>query len=503
MNNNYTPFTTAGSRVFIIPGRARPDHVPEYASSLKMSGLTQGQGDITPIEIPDPSSYGKFLKVASIRGQRENATTSLSGRYAMAVKSKIFELSNSGCAIDVQLHIGECTDPSDFDAFSKMIVLEDVTLTSYSTDDLGALGSDENAVVNETVELSSSNVYEILPLSVGTKADSIITNEITDIAIVDSASCGSCGNESDGTYKIFAVTVAAGGSPGTPPDILHTIDKGMNWYANDINSMLTAQSACGVAGVGDYIVAISAARYGMSYAPISEFDGGVTAPLFTEITTGFTSGKAPAAIWSNGRKAFIVASGGYIYYVDNVVDGVTAVDTGSATVNDLLAVHAYSEDFAVAVGRNGAVVYTRDRYNWTASPSVPVGAAINLTTVWMRDEDEWIVGTSDGRLFHTINAGVSWTQKSLPGTTPAEINKIRFANKTIGYCSAKLATPRGRVYRTFDGGYSWTVIPEKIGTMPLSDKFGALTCAVGDPNFFVTAGLADNGTDGILVIGKP
>ena len=34
----------------------------------------------------------------------------------------------------------------------------------------------------------------------------------------------------------------------------------------------------------------------------------------------------------------------------------------------------------------------------------------------MRGEDEWWVGTDDGRVFYTLNAGKTWTEKSLPGS---------------------------------------------------------------------------------------
>ncbi|KKL54553.1 hypothetical protein LCGC14_2264240, partial [marine sediment metagenome] len=228
----FSPAQASQSRVFLLEGRARPDKAPSYESCMRMTGISRGFGDIERVECPDPSSYGKFVEVAEIRGGVERATTSLEGRYAKDLLSVMLRLGNQGCAMDVQLHLGDCTDASIFNTFKKALVLESAYITTFGTDDLGTLQSGDNAVVNETADISAKNLYEILPLVFATQAGTIVTNEVIDTMFCDAVSCGNCDDESDGCEKIFNLTLAAGGSPGTPADIVFTPNKGDNWYAH-------------------------------------------------------------------------------------------------------------------------------------------------------------------------------------------------------------------------------------------------------------------------------
>jgi len=98
---------------------------------------------------------------------------------------------------------------------------------------------------------------------------------------------------------------------------------------------------------------------------------------------------------------------------------------------------------------------------------------------------------------------VTWTEKDLPGTLWTCINDISFPTDSVGYISAgKNATPRGYMLRSYDGGYSWVVLPEGVSSLPLNDDIDAHAACTEDPNFVVGVGLADNGTDGIIVVGQ-
>jgi photosystem II stability/assembly factor-like uncharacterized protein len=381
------------------------------------------------------------------------------------------------------------------------LILEGAYLTNYSTEDLGALASGDNAVINETSDISAADSYEVVPLSVASRAGTVITNEIIDVVLCDSVSCGDCETESDGCDRIYAISKAAGGSAGTSPDIIYSIDGGATWYAHDIEELTDSQDPTGIDCLGDYVVVVSDDAASLVYCLKSEFDG-LTDPDWVEITTGFVAGGEPNDIWSSGAYAFIVGDNGYIYGTSDPTVGVTLLDAGSADPDNLWCVHGLSESFAVAGGDSGSIVFAADGITWAASPSSPVGVGVTVNTIWAKSETEWWVGTSNGHLYYTLNQGVTWTEKSFSGSGAGAVQDIVFSTNSVGYLSHTSATPKGRILRTIDGGNSWKLVPEKTGTMPGNDKINAIAYCPSDANFFVGVGLADDATDGFIVVGQ-
>lgn len=490
---------TANTRVFLIEGGARPDHSPSYKSCLRMMAVTQGYGDIERIECPDPYKYGGFIEKAEIKGASERPTTSLEGRYPQDMLSDLLKLARKGCSFDVQLHTGSCQDPSSFNEYDKALILEDAYLTNYSTEDLGALQSGDNAVINETSDISAKDAYEVVPLSVSNKTPTLVVNEVIDAVLCDSVSCGDCETESDGCNKIYAITSGTTGSPDTMPDFVYSIDGGVTWYVHDTETLTAAPTA--IECLGDYVFVISNVENNLHYVLKSEADG-ITDPTWTQVATGFVTGGEPNDTWSTGQYAFVVGDGGYIYGTSDVTAGVSVLDAGALTTEDLFCVHGLSAEFAVAGGENGVIVYTSDGSIWALAPTSPVGIGVTINTVWVKSTTEWWVGCSNGSLYYTMNGGTTWTEKTFSGSGTGSVESIVFPTKSVGYLAHTNATPKGRILRTIDGGNSWKLLPEKTGTMPANDKIGALAYCSQDANFICGVGLADDGADGFIIVGQ-
>lgn len=494
------PAKTGLTRVYLIEGRARPDHMPDYQGTMRMGALAQGFGDVEKIEVPDPDNYGKYLEVGQTRGQIERATTTLEGRYALALKSELSRLAIKSCELDVQLHMGQCKDPRQFNEFDKALVLEGVLFTNYSTEDLGSLSSGDEAPINESVDVSARRFYEVLPMKFARRADTLITNEVVGIVICGSQSCGDCSDENSGCDHIYAVTKAAGGSPGTPPDALFSLDKGVTWIAHDIDSLTTAQDPSGVACLGAYLVVISATANNLSYTELANLKPNYD-PTFTAVSTGFVTGGAPRAIKVANGKAFIVGDAGYIYTAQDATGGVTVSDAGVALTDRFLAVDALSETFAVAAGENGALAVTYDGETWAALSPRPVGAGVHINTVAVKNTREWLIGTSSGKMYYTKDAGLTWTEKTFSGSGSGQVRSIAFATDSVVYMAHSTTAPAGRIFRSYDGGYSWKILPEGNQLLPANDYVAKLATCAYDPNFVVGAGLADDASDGFLVVG--
>jgi len=498
---NMDPTKTGYTRVFLIEGRARSDRVPSYESFMKMMGVDYAFGDVEDIRIPHPNMYDKFNTIGEIRGDEERPTTSLVGRYAADLRSTLLRLGKLGCANDVQLHIGKCTDASEFDTFQKAVIMESVLISNVGTDDLGALQPDERSLVNETGDISAAELYEVLPLLAQEVAADIVVNEVIDVVYCDLIQCGECDGVSDGCQRAFAVTLSVGGSGGTPADVISTPDGGATWYADDVDTLAEGEEPTGIACVGLYVVVISNDDCALHYAPKADFNV-YTDPAFVRIATGFVPAVGcPNDIWSVGPMAFIVGDGGYVYTLSDVTAGVTVVDAGAAAGGtNLNAVHALNEDFAVAVGLSGNVIYTENQTLWTATNARPVGVGIHLMCVWVKSELEWWVGTDDGRIFITYNKGDLWVENTFPGSGTGVVWDIAFATDSVVYISHATTGPAGRILRSYSGGNTWMIVPEGTTAMPANDRITAIAACAYDANRVIGVGLADLTADGFVVV---
>lgn len=494
------PLNSAFTRTWLLEGRARPDHVPNFMSFMKLGAMEQSFGSVNPIFEPSKTKYGKFEQVGSFRDEEERPSTSMAGHYAATLKSKMLELGQAGCAFDLQVHIGQCEDPSIFDDFEKIVIFEEVFLESYSTDDVGALEPGEQGKVDETGDVSARRMYEFKPLSVAARSPSSVTNQLLDVIICDSSSCGDCEDESNGCQKILAISSAAGGSPSTPADVVFSLDGGKTWAAHDIDTLGAAEDPSAIACVGSYVVVVSNASGSQHVALISEFDGN-TDPAFSEVTTGYVTGGEPNDIWSLGSIAFIVGDGGYIYKTEDPSTEVTVLDAGAATISTLNRVHAISEDFAIAVGEDGVIIKIENELA-SLLTTTPIGIGTDFTSIWIKSETEWFVGDSAGILRRTLDGGITWTVITLPGGVTSDITEIQMSADSVVYVSATKAG-KGEVYVSVNGGQTFIRTPRgNAGAFPTNDEVTALAVCEFDVDFFVAVGLAADGSDGFIAIGS-
>jgi len=495
-------FTNSFSRTWLIDGRARPDHAPEYFSTLKMTSITKNFGGVNPIYDPDESQYGQFDEVGEYRDAEERPSTSLMGHYAQNLKSRMLELGEKSCAFDVQLHIGKCQNPRLFDDFEKILIWEKVILESYETEDMGSLQPDEQGKVDETGTISARRMYEFVPLAFASRDPSVVTNELIDVIVCDSRQCGECGDQSDGCQKIMAISKAAGGSAGTPADVVYSLDGGMTWYADDVDTLGVAVDPTAIACVGSYVVVVANTNDDeMHIALISEFDG-ATDPEFTQIDTGFVNGGAPRDIYSLGNVAYLVGEGGYIYKTDDPASGVTVLDAGAATISPLNAVHMLSEDFGVAVGNDGVIV-TLNGDLASAIDTSPVAIGTDINAVYVKSETEWFIGDSAGVFQYTLDGGVTWTVITLPSSTGiTAITDITMSSESVLYVSVT-RSGKGEIYISVNGGYSFIRAPRnQANAMPNNDQINAIAACEFDVDFVVGVGLASDGADGFIVVGS-
>lgn len=501
-SKNYTVGKTGDARTFVIPGGARFGRKVHYTSFMKVDSGSQPLGDVTPIKLNDPNSYGKYIDVGQIRGSAGRPTTQLIQKMPMQLISLIDRLARGGMEFDVHVHFGECYDPRDIRQFSKGRVYEFATGTTRDNDALVALDDGEDAEIRETLAISAMRTYDYVPLAYRDRALETIINEITAVAIKKSRDCN---DEVPSPLPMFAVTRGEGGSPGTGPYLYWSLDNGKTWQGHDIDTLADDEDAIGVDVGNGYIVVISGDAGTYSFTTLTGFyfpDAVGFDPEFTELNTGLVDN--PTAIDSSGMDFFIVGDGGYIYKITEPSEGAVVLDAAEASgANALRAVASLDGRAVVAVGDNSTIVYSKDGESFALSPTQPFGVGVNAISVGVRYEDEWWVGFDNGSVYMTYDAGQHWSEVILPGQDNiTAITSIEWASHSVGYIAGTVSGA-GRIFRTICGGIKWAVQPQDSKySMPVSDKFNALSVSMEDVNLVLAGGLGADGSDGSLVVGN-
>ena len=484
------------TRVWVFEDGFGPGTSKEYFGNARIGDPTFGFGDIERIEVPSEDRFNEFDQIDSIQGARERPTASIIGRYPRKDVSTLLRIGRKRCASGVQVHLGKCTNPQDYDAnWDKILNFTDVKYSSYSGESFGALSSDEQAAINETGEFSADDMYEIAPLTFAEKCAAEVAREITKVVVCDTIECGDCDEPSDGCQKVFALQAGTGATPGTLPSVVYSDDGLATCASLDISTMTSTETPQDGACVGGDFIVVSDGSGGVHVNSQTDILAGTD--NWVEASTGFVGGSDPVAIASAGaQNTWLGAEGGYVYFSSDPRAGVSVQDAGNATASDLAAGHAFDKLNVVFVGAANALIYTTNGgVTWALVTGPAVGVA--LTAVWMYNEITWLVGDANGDLWRSLDSGTTWTEITLP-VTPTLIEDIQFFDETVGYLAITIAGPAGRILRTTDGGSSFYVLPERSGAIQANDTINSVAvCA--NPNVVYGGGLADDGSDGVIV----
>lgn len=446
------------SRLFFQIGGPFPDSAWAYyglnAQYAMLDGVTQSYGGVDPIYVKDPVVTDRYQIVGRQRNVPDLGTANLTLMEKIGFVPR--DLGTSGCEFNLYRPVGNCKSLSDFSNGWEYIEVYGGCIAE-ERDGGDVLPQDGDEALTNAYSLKIAEMYKVGKLSFGEKAAAQVSREVVDLVWGGGISCGNCGPADDGTTRLYAVTQGSGASsPGLPPEVVY-VNRDKNTgaitvYEYPLTWFTSSEQPSAIDIMGDYLIVVSNDAGSYAYAQINSLDG--TLGSFTEVTTGVVTGKEPNDIFvASPLQAYLVGDGGYIYGLTTVTAGLTTLDAGDATTQNLNRIHGDGASTLVAVGASAAVVYsTNGGVSWQATSAAPGSAA--LTAVCVKDRFHWWVGGSSR--YYTRNAGVTWTQQAIAGAT--NIYDIVFATPEIGYALYITATPAARLSVTMNGGHDWVEV---------------------------------------------
>ena len=502
--------TQRHKRNFIQFGGASPANAVKYAGQdaqyMKIEGVSAPEeGGVDPIFVPDPQQSGRFRLV----GRKITPPDLANATVVMLEKKGAIprQLQRIGCAFNLYELTGDCKDLSDFVGgwTDYVLIYSGGLVTDKDLGDRSAWDSDDQ--IEDSLTITLSDVYPVGALSFGENAATIITLETIDLVYGSKEQCGSCGPADDGTNRIYAITKSSGATPGTAPRLIYTVDGGANWVQSSVTGLGDIEDPSAIEIVGKYLIVMTRTAGGPTtggyyYSEINT-DTGVPG-TWTKVTTGFVATFQPYDLYVlSPREIFFCADGGYIYKSTDITSGVTVISAGSSTPTALFRIHGVNETI-VCVGGSGVIVKSTNRgVTWATTTTYPVVATLSAVTV-INGSLFW-VGSASGKIYFTLNGGETWTEKTFSGSGAGQVRDIVFVNGEVGYFSHDTATPTGRIFATWNGGSDWTNSSPRILNVLTANRFNRIAVPNVHPsiaaNNVAVAGLAGNGSDGILMLG--
>lgn len=489
-------------RYYYQPGGACYGNGVKYGGKdgqfLNIESATNPLRGIEAINVQDPKTAGRFKRVGRNRSAPDYPTASVQWLQRRGyvpeqlLKARIKPYTFYAIS-------GDTKDLTDFvNGWNNYVKIYSFGELTEANEGGGAWDGGEQ--IQDEEDFTFERIYVIGPMGFDEKAATQVYSEAVDVVY---------GSYGDGTEAVYAVTDNTIASAGQAPSIHYTLNAGVTWTEAAITGSVAADSPEAIVIVGQYLVVLfdNTTTGGYYYAEINP-DTGIPG-TFTKVTTGFVTGKAPKDIYApDGRSIIIVGEGGYIYKSSNLTAGVVVLDAGGLTTNQLNRVDGTEDGTLVAVGNSDTVLYSPDRGNtWYTSPSATGGAA-NLNGVAVKDSLEWWIVDASGNAYVTINGGTTWTDSGVLPATITAAQDVVFITDEVGFILCSTASPAAVIYTTWNGGNDWTAGAPRIIATPTADRFNRLAYPdFPEPaiqtNFVAIAGLAGNGSDGIILLGTP
>lgn len=445
-------YTQKNVRLFFQPDGAAPNNPLLFYGQqwqyARYEDEEESFGDTSPVYVRSATTVDGFDLTALTRDPPDLATGSLVVMEKIGYVPR--NLGKRACPIGLYLPKGDCKSLAD--PLSGWDVLGVRPIVGIDSRSRNGMSDDGDDALTSTYALKIGEPYDLGKLYWGSSAAAQVDREVLDLVWGGGIQCGNCGPADDGSTRLYAVTRPSGaGSPGLPAEVVYVrFDKhtrATTVFEYGISGLGATEVPTFIDIMGQYLIVGSNDSNSYFYATINDLTGELSS--FTEVQTGFVTGGEPNDIYvASPSEAFIVGDGGYIYRLTDPLSGVSVLDAGGATTNDLARIRGSGRTL-VAVGASATVVVSSNSGVTWARTSANPGAA-NLTAVEVLGDLTFYVGGASR--YYTRNGGVSWVEQAISGAT--SILDILFVTTEVGYVA--YTTSSGcAIQATCFGGPVW------------------------------------------------
>lgn len=455
-----------------------PNHAPSYIGCTDADDISEPKGDVELIRCFGPD--GKYLVVGSKTSPPDPVTTTLT---SLTFKTRAyFERIKGEYGLLFTQREGGRADA--FNNWVRALILAHVRNTERTYG--GVLKREEDAETTRGYSITADPpVIEVVDVT-GRRLTTAQAYKFNDIAMLPTDT---------GIYPVKYGVAVSDGQAAVKAFTYITSDGGLTWTKTAAEPFAVNEhlAACAILDMGNGARRLIVGQLGVAgatqgYTAYSDDDGAT----WTNVVVGTAAAhKGPTrggGIFAlDEHHVWLASYGGYIYFSADAGETWTAQESGVITATHYTQVKFTPDGiYGYAVAQAGATAKTVDGgTNWVATTAVfSTGDGLCLDVL---DDDYVWVGDDDGTLWWTEDGGVTWTQRSgWIGSGAGDVKDIQFANDYVGWMLVDTAAPIGKVLRTIDGGWTWTI--ETADT-----NAGLNAIAVGDENYAVYCGLVVGG----------
>jgi hypothetical protein len=460
-----------------------PNTPVEFLGCHTIGGVTKPKGTNTLNFCPDPVQPNAYKVSSKTKGPPGLVTFTIESKM-----HKLFDyLENLKCPVPIIAQVVDCAPKDQFWNYQRAFLFLNADNVQEGFSNLVSGGADNNEVMM-TFDMEADDMIRLAPLRVYRDQSIAESEALNFIFACDVDICaGACGAAHEACDTMYAVSDAIAGSAAGRASLW--IFENSTWTEAEADPFAVGENissgGCfqvdrntrrilvfrGTTDAGAPAEAAYTDNYGDSWTLVNiGSDNGEFVPR----------GRSVAVLGLN--HIWVGTDSGRIYFSNNggtsfVVQEDAGIHTGAWNFLQFI-----DNRTGLAGGAADIIAVTADGgQTWSQTNSTGTGG--DITAGAMIDSNNFWVGTDDGRLFYTINGGVTWVERTgWVGEGLAPIKDIVFSNNLVGRMVVDDADGSSWFYETRNGGYTWERIntPINNGVNSMLACGNLLALAVGE-----------------------